>query len=103
MRSILTRGEAPCRREKTPAGRLEEATARAIAVATISEVPGWAGCAFTITGFPDANAEIVSPPATEKARGKLLAPKTATGPIGKRVRRRSGRGSGLRSGRARSM
>ena len=27
-----------------------------------------------------ANAEAVSPPATENARGKLLAPKTATGP-----------------------
>ena len=33
------------------------------------------------TGHPAARAEAVSPPATEKASGKLLAPKTATGPI----------------------
>ena len=43
-------------------------------------VPGCALCALTITGQPAARADAVSPPATEKARGKLLAPNTATGP-----------------------
>ncbi len=47
---------------------------------TISLVPGCAWCAFTITGLPAAKAAAVSPPATENASGKLLAPKTATGP-----------------------
>jgi hypothetical protein len=37
-------------------------------------------------------AEAVSPPGTEKASGKLLAPNTATGPSGTSMRRRSGRG-----------
>ena len=49
---------------------------------------------------PAASAEAVSPPATEKASGKLLAPKTATGPSGTMAMRRSGRGSGARSGSA---
>ena len=40
------------------------------------------------------------PSDVEKARGKLLAPKTATGPIGCSMRRMSGLGSGLRSGNA---
>src|SRR5437868_6052384 len=52
-------------------------------------------------GHPTAKAEAVSPPATEKAKGKLLAPKTATGPIGINIRRISGRG-GVRSGSAAS-
>src|SRR2546421_474630 len=60
-------------------------------------------CAWKTTGFPAASAEAVSPPATEKASGKLLAPQTATGPMGIRMRRTSGLGSGLRSGIARSM
>ena len=51
-----------------------------------------------MTGLRAANAEAVSPPATENARGKLLAPKTATGPRGCSMRRMSGLGMGLRSG-----
>ena len=67
---------------KTPAGKPQEATALEIAELTKSPVLGCAGCALKITGQPAASAEIVSPPATEKAKGKLLAPKTATGPKG---------------------
>ena len=70
--------------EKTPAGSPLAATARVTAAATISEVPGWASCALTTTGQPAASAEAVSPPATEKASGKLLAANTATGPTGTR-------------------
>ena len=40
---------------------------------------------MTTTGFPAARADAVSPPATENARGKLLAPNTATGPIGRSI------------------
>jgi hypothetical protein len=43
------------------------------------------------TGAPAASADAVSPPATEKASGKLLAPNTATGPSGMFARRRSAR------------
>src|SRR6185436_18225221 len=70
---------------------------------TSSEVPGCAGCALTTTGQPAASAEAVSPPPTEKASGKLLAPNTATGPMAMLRRRRSERGSGLRSGIAGSI
>src|SRR5581483_4529124 len=56
---------------------------------TSREVFGCAGCALTITGHPAASAEAVSPPATENARGKLLAPNTATGPTGRRIERTS--------------
>ena len=49
---------------------------------------------MTITGQPAARAAAVSPPATEKASGKLEAPNTATGTTGGCIRRRSGRGSG---------
>ena len=35
--------------------------------------------AFTTTGQPAAKAEAVSPPATENASGKLLAPKYGDG------------------------
>ena len=70
---------------------------------TSSEVPGWASWALTTTGQPAASAEAVSPPATEKASGKLLAPKTATGPSGMERWRMSGRGNGVRSGSAGSM
>ena len=45
-----------------------------------------------------AKAAAVSPPATEKASGKLEAPNTATGPTGRCIIRRSGRGNGDRSG-----
>jgi hypothetical protein len=69
---------------------------------TSSLVPGCAGCALTTTGLPPASADAVSPPATEKARGKLLAPNTATGPSGRSMERTSGRG-GMRVGSAVSM
>src|ERR1035437_415381 len=45
----------------------------------------------------------VSPPATEKANGKLLAPKTTTGPRGRNRERMSGLGAGLRPESARSI
>lgn len=77
-----------------PAGKLQAATARHTAVAASSEVPGWPLCALTTTGFPVARAEAVSPPATEKARGKLLEPNTTTGPSGISIRRKSGFGVG---------
>jgi hypothetical protein len=77
--------------------------ARAIAFPTKAEVRGCAGCAFTTTGQPEAKAEAVSPPATEKANGKLLALNTAIGPNGWSMRRISGLGTGLRSGRAVSI
>ena len=51
--------------------------------------------------IPAASAEAVSPPATENASGKLLAPNTTTGPSAILRRRRSGRG-GTRSGNAES-
>jgi hypothetical protein len=57
-----------------------------------SLVPGCAGCALTTTGLPAASADAVSPPATENASGKLLAPKTATGPSGRSMDRTSGFG-----------
>ena len=56
---------------------------------------------LTTTGQPAARAEAVSPPAVEKASGKLLAPKTATGPSGIWRCRRSGRGSGCAVGQGR--
>ncbi len=55
---------------------------------------GWAGWPLTTTGQPAASAEAVSPPAVEKASGKLLAPKTATGPSGTIRWRMSARGRG---------
>ncbi|MCY1232252.1 hypothetical protein D9M72_447330 [compost metagenome] len=87
--------------EKVPSGRSSSATACWTARPTSSEVPGCAECALTTTGQPAASAEAVSPPATEKASGKLLAPNTATGPMAMRCMRRSGRG-GVRSGSAAS-
>ncbi len=74
-----------------------------IASATIAEVPGCAGCPLKITGQPEAKAEAVSPPATEKASGKLLAPKTATGPMGMSICLISDFGTGIRSGIAVSI
>ncbi|MNG12601.1 hypothetical protein D3C84_962230 [compost metagenome] len=70
------------RLEKTPFGIPVLLAALIIAEATNSPVPACSGCDFTTTGQPAASALAVSPPAVEKARGKLLAPKTATGPIG---------------------
>jgi hypothetical protein len=94
---------ASCSRAKTPDGRPQAFTASWTARPTSSDVPGWAGWALTTTGQPAARAEAVSPPATEKASGKFDAPNTATGPSGTLRRRRSGRGSGLRSGWAGSI
>ena len=88
----------PGRWENTPSGNPHAATARAMARATSSPVPGCAGWPLTTTGHPAARAEAVSPPATEKASGKFDAPNTATGPSATFARRRSGRGSGWRSG-----
>ena len=50
-----------------------------------------------------AKAEAVSPPAVEKAKGKLLAAKTTTGPIGINIRLTSGFGTGSLSGIALSI
>ena len=61
-------------------------------------MPGCDGWPLTTTGQPAASADAVSPPAVENASGKLLAPNTATGPIGTSIRRTSGRGIGLASG-----
>ena len=99
-RRRLTSGDAPCTMENTPSCNPHASTARRMAAAAISEVPGCAGCALQTTGFLAANAEMVSPPGTENASGKLLAPKTTTGPSGTSIRRTSGFGSGLRSGSA---
>ena len=56
-----------------------------------------------MTGFPAANAEAVSPPAVEKAKGKLLAANTTTGPIGISILLISGLGIGCRFGSAVSI
>jgi hypothetical protein len=56
-------------------------------------------------GPPAASALGVSPPSTENASGKVLAANTATGPMGTRIRRRSGIGgvaSGSKHDRSRS-
>ena len=66
-----------------------------MADATKVEVAKCPGCAFTITGQPAANALAVSPPAVEYAKGKLLAPKTTTGPKGCIISRMSGLGGVL--------
>ena len=87
----------------TPSGMPVRSAARMIALATCSAVamcPLWA---LNTTGQPAASAAAVSPPAVENASGKLLAPNTATGPTPIRYWRRSTRGSGWRSGNARSM
>ncbi len=66
-------------------------------------VPGCAGWPLTTTGHPAASAEAVSPPATEKASGKLDAPNTATGPSGTSASRKSGFGPAALPGSARSI
>ena len=87
MRGSVTRAVpsswvVPCSSEKVPSGRPCSATASRMARPTSSDVPGCAGWPLTTTGQPAASAEAVSPPATENASGKLLAPNTATGPTG---------------------
>ena len=94
---------APKMREKTPSGKPQARTLFRTASPTSWLVPGCAEWAFTITGFPAANAEAVSPPATEKASGKLLAENTTTGPSGRSSERMPGFGKGLRFGSGRSM
>src|SRR5690606_13685136 len=74
-----------------------------IAMATNSPVPGWEGCPFTTTGQPLAKADAVSPPATENAKGKLLAPNTPTAPKGFCIYRISDLGIGSLSGKAESI
>ena len=54
---------------------------------------------MTTTEHPDANALAVSPPALEYAKGKLLGVKTAIGPIGIKVFRKSGLGFGFLFGK----
>src|SRR5690606_42100538 len=82
--------------ENTPSGIPVFCAAFTMALDTRELVPGWEECAFTTTGQPEARAEAVSPPAVENAKGKLLAPNTATGPIGTSILLISGFGMGLR-------
>ena len=89
---------AASRCANVPSGSPASATAARSSRATSSPVPGCDGWPLTTTGQPAASAEAVSPPAVENASGKLLAPNTATGPIGTSIRRTSGRGIGLASG-----
>ncbi len=98
--SVPTCVPASNRSENTPSGNPHSRMLFSIARPMSSLVPGCAGCAFTITGFPAASADAVSPPAVENASGKLLAPKTTTGPRGRSMERMSGFGRGFRSGSA---
>jgi len=91
------------KQRKCACGKTTLANALLTTWPTISLVPGCAECAFTITGFPAASADAVSPPATENASGKLLDPNTATGPSGRSTERISALGSGVRCGSAGSM
>ena len=93
----------PDTRANVPAGAPTEASASMTICAVRADSSGWPGCALTTTGEPAARAAAVSPPATEKANGKLLAAYTATGPIETRSRRRSGFGPSTQSGSAVSM
>ena len=86
-----------------PVGQSRLRAAARSSCATSSPVPGCDGWPLTTTGQPAASAEAVSPPAVLNASGKLLAPNTATGPIGTSMRRMSGRGIGVASGSAVSM
>ena len=80
----------PATSPKAPSGAPAAASAVVATVARSALVSGWAGCAFATTGHPAASAEPVSLPRAPKAKGKLLAPSTATGPSGTCIRRRSG-------------
>ena len=93
---------SPKSMEKAPSGQLHFLRESRTFRPTNKAVPGCAWWAFTMTGQPAAQAEAESPPATEKARGKLLAQNTATGPIGRSIERISGFGMGWRSDCARS-
>ncbi len=63
----------PCTRPTTPSAMPCSAAARRSSFATSSDRAGWSGWALTTTGQPAASALAVSPPATEKAKGKLEA------------------------------
>ena len=85
----LARLEARDQPERT-LGAPASASAAVATVARSALVCGWAGCAFATTGHPAAIADPVSLPKAPNAKGKLLAPSTATGPSGTCIRRRSG-------------
>src|SRR5580658_1468100 len=89
-RSSRSPASTPWTRPNVPAGAPADASAPATTSAVTSEVTGCPSCALTTTGQPAASAEAVSPPATEKANGKLDAANTATGPAGRVTRRTSG-------------
>ena len=90
--------------ENTPAGKSAvRGGARDGAARPVPQCPGARDAPSRPPGQPAANAEAVSPPAVENASGKLLEPNTTTGPTPLSMRRRSGRGSGWRSGSAVSM
>src|SRR5690606_7768307 len=101
--AMPTSTEPPCTNENTPFGMLVFSAALLMAIVTNSQVPGCEGCPFTMTGHPAASAEAVSPPATENANGKLLAPKTPTTPNGFCMYLKSDLGKGCLSGIAVSM
>ena len=86
-----------------PLGILVLIIALIIALEINSLVPQCIGWDFTITGQPLARALAVSPPAVENAKGKLLAPKTTTGPRATDVFRKSGFGKGFLLGSAISI
>ena len=112
---ILESGRGQLRREPRRSchavlDRLRPSTASALVhspldrlTPSISRIQLRPGCALTTTAHPAASADAVSPPATLKASGKLLAPKTPTTSMGTIVRRRSGRGIGCASGSGRSI
>src|SRR5689334_16962790 len=89
-RSSRSPASTPCTRLNVPAGAPAAASAPVTISAHTSEVTGWASCALTTTGHPAASADAMSPPTTENAKGKFDAANTATGPIGRLIRRRSG-------------
>jgi hypothetical protein len=72
----------PCTRPIRPAGSCWAASTRRTPSITRLDSSRWPLCALTTTGQPAARAEAVSPPSTEKAKGKLLAENMATGPRG---------------------
>ena len=75
-----TRWLAPCSSEKMPGSMSVSRIAFTTALATISDVPGWPGCALTTTGHPAANADDRSLPATEIASGKVAGGERRDGP-----------------------
>ena len=87
-----TPASKPKTRLRVPSGASQRRAPRSSAAKVAALVAGWAGWAFTTTGHPAARADAVSPPGTEKAKGKLELPYTATTPSGTLIRRRSGSG-----------